>query len=137
MAKGLLRRNYIGVFFEKGFLIAEFVNKLSGKETVFSRCLDSLHYLLPDNAGRCIETLSLFLREIYIGGLVIPDLNREVIRIFVQVLKGCCDVKVFLAIERRLRNDFKLLGTKHDEILVNLMAATKILFPDTQGGGML
>ncbi|EHP49892.1 hypothetical protein [Odoribacter laneus] len=137
VAKGLLRRNYIGVFFEKGFLIAEFVNKLSGKETVFSRCLDSLHYLLPDNAGRCIETLSLFLREIYIGGLVIPDLNREVIRIFVQVLKGCCDVKVFLAIERRLRNDFKLLGTKHDEILVNLMAATKILFPDTQGGGML
>lgn len=137
VARGLLERNYIGVFFEKEFLIAEFVNKLSGKANVFSRCLDSLHYLMPENAGHCIGTLSLFLREIYIGGLVIPDLNSEVIRIFVQVLKGCRDIKVFLAIKRRLEQDFKLLGIKRDEILLNLMSAMEILFPDAREKGVL
>lgn len=131
--KELLVKNYIGVPISKDFLKTEFVNKLSCKENVYSQCLNSLCYLIPENKLQVIITVSLFLKDIYTDRLVIMDVNREAINLFVTVLRDCkSDMSVFVTLQKRLSHDFSLLGTKKDEVLLNLLGAMRILFPSAE-----
>ena len=116
----LLRKNYIGVPIEKGFLKTEFFKKLSGKENLYPQCLKGLQYLLPQGNVQIINLLSLFLKDIYSNELIVKELNRETINLFVTVLKNVRDVSIFVNLQKRISKDFYLLGTKREEVLVNL-----------------
>jgi hypothetical protein len=129
----LLKRNYVGVFFEKDFLKTEFIKKISGQENVYSQSLNSLCYLFPQNKNAITEILSLFLKNIYTDMFYIQDLNRETINLFVRVLEYVkYDVGTLIALQKRISKDFNLLGMKREAVLINLIGAIRILFPDIQ-----
>lgn len=127
----LLKMNYIGVSFDEKFLKTEFTNKLSGKENVYIKCLDSLCYLLPQNKEKTIIIISSFLKGIYTDSVFVQDIHRETIGFFVSVLKNCVnDITVFISLQKKISRDFNLLGIKKDEVLTNLLCAMRILIPN-------
>jgi hypothetical protein len=131
--KELLKRNYIGVYIEKDFLKDEFLKKIAGQENLYSQCLNSLCYLLPQNKAQIIGLISSFLKDIYIDRLFVQDLNRETIQLFVRFLNYAKqDVSIFVALQKQISKDFHLLGNKRNEILLNLLNAIQILFPNNE-----
>jgi len=129
----LLKRNYIGVPIDKDFLKTEFINKLSGKENVYSQCLNSLQYLFPLNKIIITELISLFLKDIYINPIFIHDLHLETINMLVCVLKNNInDSNIFALLHKKISQDFNLLGMKRDEVLVKLVDAVRILLMENR-----
>jgi len=124
----LLKKNYKGVPINKEFLKTEFIKKISLQDNVYTQCLNSLCYLFPSNKVEVIELISSFLKDIYTDTIVIHDLNRESINLFVCVLKGVLnDRDVFVMLKEKINSDFSLLGLKKDEVIKNLIGAIIIL----------
>lgn len=122
-----IKNKYIGITISKEILVLELNKKLKGQINSYNHCLNNLSLSLNPNRQN-IFTVIQFLKEITMSSLLIDDLIRhEAINIFVALLRGKTELKVFRITELLIEKEFKLLGTKLDLIHGSFLDAVAIL----------
>lgn len=123
----MLEMNYIGVPIKFAFVYEEFKKKQKGENDLYMQALKSWHYLIPYHPQFVLQQIGKLVKEIYLTSLVIDNIHREVQKLFVTVLQGMYEVKIYIALWGILDTEFKLLGRKREEVLVDLYESTKII----------
>lgn len=123
----LIKNQYIGITISKDIILIEYEKKMKGQINYYTNCINNLSLALNPNRQNIVTTIQ-FLKELTLKSLLIDDaLKSEVINVFIILLKGQSEWKIFRLVELLINKEFELLGTKLDIMLECFKDAVRIL----------